>query len=128
MAPKWLFWPAPSVGDVTPDAVNWIDKLGNAEDWVSTEYATVSGINTTISLSVSWVVTTGSFSLRYRIGVNPFVNLTTNPQTITVNNNNQILFQLLSVDPFTEARADITVTNASDSNTILDTFSITAEV
>ena len=126
MAPKWLFWPAPAGGDVTPDAVDWTDAFGNAEDWVSTEYETVSGINTTISLSVSWVVTTGSFSLRYRIGVGAFVNLTTNPQTITVSNNDQILFQLLSVDPFTESRADITVTNASDSNTILDTFYILA--
>lgn len=105
-------------GDVTPNAVNWNDV---AAPGGSTNTVTITGINTAIDLSISW---TGYFIGAFNVYKNDSgTSLADNgsPFTLSVSNNDQIYFYAATV---TEQTISVTVTNASDGNTVLDTFTI----
>ena len=124
MAPKWLFWPAPGGGgsDVTPNAINWADAFSSGGA-VSTS-ATIGGIDTTITLSVSWSTVSGSPENYYQLNGGTTVLMDTNPKTFPVVNGDVILFTLVAGGGPSEA--DFTVRNSSDGSVILDTFNLEA--
>lgn len=109
--------------DVTPNAVNWTDITdGNGPE---TNTQTISGINTSITLRIesNYIYNNGPFSIfvngvEYQMG-----------QTISndgfynksVNNGDTIYFYR-SGGSISET---VTVKNSSDSNAVLDTFTIT---
>lgn len=99
-------------GGVTPDAVNWPDVSGTTVG--STGYQTITGITSPISLKITW---TGAGTLIYLI--NGSVSAITNGGSLTVNNSDTLAF---NVSSGTNVTGTVTVTNSSDSNTVLDTF------
>jgi hypothetical protein len=124
MAPKWLFWPAPAGGgtDVTPDAIDWEDAFSTGGS--TSTSATISGIDTTITLSVSWSTVSATPENYYQLNGGLTVFMDTNPFTFPVVNGDVILFTLVANGGPSEA--DFTVSNASDGNVILDTFNLFA--
>ena len=103
--------------DVTPNAVNWNDVAGG-----STNTQTITGINTAINLTISFTgYATGSFNVYKNDSETSLAN-EGSPFTLSVSNNDEIYF---SGNP-TDGTISVTVTNASDGNTVLDTFTITA--
>lgn len=120
--------PTPS-NDVTPNPTpNWPDNYQFAAN-VDTS-AQITGINTSITLSISWVGSGANFSVSvnnsnsYAGGT--ITTLSTSPTTFTVNNNQYVIFRLLS-NPFGVFTRTGTVTNVSDSNSVLDSFTITLD-
>lgn len=106
-------------GDVTPNAVDWNDV---AAPGGSTNTVTITGINTAIDLSISWTgyPGTGAFDV-YKNDSQTSLTDTGSPFTLSVSNNDEIYFYAASV---TEQSISVTVTNASDGDTVLDTFTI----
>ena len=103
--------------DVTPNAVDWNSV---AAPGGSTNTVTITGINTAINLSISYTgYVSGTFSV-YKNGTE-FDLTNNNPYTLSVSNNDQIYFYAFS--GFL-TMISITVTNASDGNTVLDTLQI----
>ena len=104
--------------DVTPNAVNWNDVAGG-----STNTQTITGINTAINLTISFTgYGTGSFNVYKNDSETSLADEGT-PFTLSVSNNDEIYF---SGSPGEDQTISVTVTNASDGNTVLDTFTITA--
>jgi len=103
--------------DVTPNAVNWNDV---AAPGGSTNTQTITGINTAINLTISY---TGYGAGAFNVYKNDSeISLTDdNPFTLSVSNNDQIYFYAVTS---AEQTISVTVTNASDGNTVLDTFTI----
>ena len=105
-------------GDVTPNAVNWTDV---AAPGGSTNTQTITGINTAINLSISFTgYGAGAFNV-YKNDSETSLADEGSPFTLSVSNNDQIYFYAVSVG---EQTISVTVTNASDGNTVLDTFTI----
>lgn len=106
-------------GDVTPNAVNWNDV---AAPGGSTNTVTITGINTAIDLSISWTgyPGTGSFNVYKNDSLTPLAD-NDSPFTLSVSNNDEIYFD---ASGSLVASISVTVTNASDGNTVLDTFTI----
>ena len=106
-------------GDVTPNAVNWNDV---AAPGGSTNTQTITGINTAINLTISFTgyYGTGAFNVYKNASQTSLADEGT-PFTLSVSNNDQIYFYGSSVS---EQAISVTVTNASDGNTVLDTFTI----
>jgi len=106
--------------DVTPNAVNWNDVVSSLS--ATTNTVTITGINTAINLSISYTgYSTGAFSV-YKNGTE-FDLTNDNPYTLSVSNNDQVYF---FYNPQVESTVSVTVTNASDGNAVLDTFTMTA--
>ena len=107
--------------DVTPNAVNWNDVFSPSS--ATTNTVTITGINTAINLSISYTGynSPGAFSV-YKNDTE-FDLTTNNPYTLSVSNNDQVYF---FYNPQVESTVSVTVTNASDGNTVLDTFTMTA--
>lgn len=104
-------------GDVTPNAVDWDDV---AAPGGSTNTVTITGINTAINLSISYTgYGVGAFDV-YKNGTG-FSLTGDNPYTLSVSNNDQIYFYAASAEV---QSISVTVTNASDGDTVLDTFTI----
>lgn len=107
--------------DVTPNAVNWNDVVSSVS--ATTNTVTITGINTAINLSISHTgYATGAFSV-YKNGTE-FDLTNDNPYTLSVSNNDQVYF--FYVGSGEESTVSVTVTNDSDGNTVLDTFTMTA--
>jgi hypothetical protein len=112
--------------DVTPNAVDWFEASSTGCE-TSTNTQTISGISTSINLSVSWIFQggdqSGIFSYSKNGGAN--VTISSNPTTISVSNSDTLNFTLASsVFGLSNDGRTITVTNTSDNNTVLDTFDI----
>ena len=105
--------------DVTPNAVNWNDVSAPGG---STNTVTITGINTAINLSISWTgyPGTGAFDV-YKNDSPISLPDEGSPYTLSVSNNDEIYFSASSI---AVASISVTVTNASDGNTVLDTFTI----
>jgi len=107
-------------GDVTPNPVNWTDQNNILEVYTSTQY--ITGISSDITLRISWTsLNGGDFTVNILGG--PSYPLTTSPTDIVVSNGNGIYFRLVWTGSIQDQR-NVTVTNVSDGNTVLDTFSI----
>ena len=105
-------------GGVTPNAVNWNDVANG-----STNTQTITGINTAINLTISFTgYVSGSFNVYKNDSETSLADEGT-PFTLSVSNNDEIYF---SGSPGEDQTISVTVTNASDGNTVLDTFTITA--
>ena len=105
-------------GDVTPNAVNWNDV---AAPGGSTNTVTITGINTAINLSISYTgYGVGAFNV-YKNDSETSLGDEGSPFTLSVSNNDEIYFYALTAS---EQIISVTVTNASDGNTVLDTFTI----
>lgn len=106
-------------GDVTPNAVNWTDV---AAPGGFTNTQTITGINTTINLRIdsTGYGGTGAFDVYKNDSQTSLANEGT-PFTLSVSNNDQIYFYASSSQ---EQTISVTVTNASDENTVLDTFTL----
>lgn len=106
--------------DVTPNAVNWNDVVSAVS--ATTNTVTITGINTAINLSISYTgYNSGAFSV-YKNDTE-FDLTSYNPTTLSVSNNDQVYF---FYNPQVESTVSVTVTNASDGNAVLDTFTMTA--
>lgn len=99
--------------DVTPDAVNWPNCSGVVT--ASTPPQTISGIDTTITLSITW---TGAGSLGVSKTGSAGAATGSNPTSVPVSNGDTLAFILSGVG----TSGTVTVTNVSDSSTVLDTF------
>ena len=111
---------AAAAADVTPNAVNWNDVVSALS--ATTNTVTITGINTAINLSISYTgYGTGAFSV-YKNGTE-FDLTGDNPTTLSVSNNDQVYFFYSPQSPST---VSVTVSNASDGNTVLDTFTMAA--
>ena len=109
-----------SAADVTPNAVNWYNVVASGAAMTNT--VTITGINTAIDLSISYTgYNSGAFSV-YKNDTE-FDLTTNNPYTLSVSNNDQVYFYYSPPDAST---VSVTVSNASDGNTVLDTFTMTA--
>ena len=107
--------------DVTPNAVDWNDVVSAVS--ATTNTVTITGINTAINLSISYTgYSVGAFDV-YKNGTE-FSLTENNPETLSVSNNDQVYF--FYPGPGEESTVSVTVTNASDGNTVLDTFTMTA--
>ena len=105
-------------GGVTPNAVNWNDVANG-----STNTQTITGINTAINLTISFTgYVSGSFNVYKNDSETSLADEGT-PFTLSVSNNDEIYF---SGSPGEDQTISVTVTNASDGNTVLDTFTISA--
>jgi hypothetical protein len=105
-------------GDVTPNAVDWDDV---AAPGGSTNTVTITGINTAIDLSISWTgYGIGAFNV-YKNDSETSLADNGSPFTLSVSNNDEIYFYAFSIS---EQSISVTVTNASDGDTVLDTFTI----
>jgi hypothetical protein len=142
-ASSWLttngFWNSYTAGaDVTPNPVNWADiKLEEPANEYTVAVQQITGINTPITLRASW---TGgdSLLLAYRIDnvapswtngetlLDGFVydSILDTEGTIIISNNQYVSFQPY-LNAVGLATRTITITNVSDSNTIIDTFTST---
>lgn len=130
-----------AASDVTPAAVNWGDVSYSEGNFVGHESSQqITGINQTITLRVNYTSAQGAdkVELYYRksvSGAGPAFFWTENvpndytkildAATFTVTNNEYVDFTVFYgtswVPPFS-ADATVTVTNVTDSNTVLDTF------
>jgi hypothetical protein len=134
-------------GDVTPNAVNWAD-VSYSEDNLSGSKSSqqITGINQTITLRVNYTSAQGAnkVELYYLKSVSadgpPFFWTEILPEnytkildgaTFTVTNDEYVNFTVYygaSWVPPSSADATVTVTNVTDSNTVLDTFVITVSL
>jgi hypothetical protein len=106
-------------GDVTPNAVDWDDV---AAPGGSTNTVTITGINTAIDLSISWTGYPGSGAFDvYKNDSQTSLADNDSPFTLSVSNNDEIYFYAFSSSV---ASISVTVTNASDGDTVLDTFTL----
>ena len=112
-------------GGVTPNAVNWADINNPCSGY--TEEKTIMGINIAINLVISWNVLAGTLGV-FNVVINGYtfdlVNDYSSPTTFSISNNDIIQFYINS--PYcTFSEIFVTVTNASDGNAVLDTFTMT---
>ena len=116
--------------DVTPNPTpNWPDATASGIGIsVSSAMIQITGITQNITMSISFTPTAAVDNFQYSNGTsstfinNTVTNLTTSPTSITVAPNNYLGFYLESSYSTTRT---ITITNVSDSNTVLDTFTLT---
>jgi hypothetical protein len=108
------------VSDVTPNAVDWNDVVSSVS--VTTNTVTITGINTAINLSISASYIGGGFKVY--INNNEFT-IDDDGYTVSVSNNDEVYFNF-SGSSGEETTISVTVRNASDGNTVLDTFTMTA--
>ena len=116
--------------DVTPNPTpNWPDATADGLGFsVFSAMIQIIGITQNINISISFTPTAAVDSFLYSNGTsstffnNTVTTLTTSPTSITVAPNNYLGFYLNSSYSTTRT---ITITNVSDSNTVLDTFTLT---
>ena len=109
-----------SNADYTPDAVNWIDIITIGATGTNANQ-TITGINQTVTIKVSWTVTSGTIStVEYRINSGSYVTINNNG-TFTVVNNDTVNFRVGGAAG-TFNTADFTIKNNSTSDSTIDTF------
>lgn len=111
---------APPAFDVTPDAVNWNNASG-APSVATTNTQTITGIDTAITLLFSY---TGNINSNDTFYIkNDIVTSVSSGGTFSVNNNDTLAFRMTTSN--LGASISVTITNVSDNNTVLDTFTLT---
>ena len=110
--------------DVTPNAVNWNDASGACN--CSTNEQTITGINTAINLVISWSASISLNNFLLYINATEFdlFNNYESPATFSISNNDTISFYT-SGTGCSPVNNSVTITNASDGNAVLDTFTMT---
>lgn len=111
--------------DVTPNAVNWDDVSGGFGLPLYTNTVTITGISTAINLTISW---SGNDIGFFGVSINggTYVNLEDDggsPRTFSISNNDTIRFSASLIAG--SKVISVTVTNSSDGNAVLDTFTMT---
>jgi len=112
--------------DVTPNAVNWNDVSGGYGFPLYTNTVTITGINTAINLVITWSGNTvGTFGIYINGGsyVSLEDELGGSPVTLSISNNDTIRFGAGIISG--SKVISVTVTNSSDGNAVLDTFTMT---
>ena len=121
-------------GDVTPNAVNWGNIISSGGARFTTQQITSISTSITVQVTISagqnpgtrlWFKkdTTAPSYTTSSPSVYGFTQITAYPTNITVSNNEYLSFGMASA----VARGSlgtIAVTNTSDSNTVLDTFTV----
>ena len=116
-------------GDVTPNAVNWANVTGEYSN-VTTSMLQITGITTSITLKVSFVLNTG-IQLNQKYSVQSSASFGTgtaiaNDGTFTVSNNQYVGFRADCGGACGSTKVSTwTITNVSDGDAVLDTFTIT---
>lgn len=114
--------------DVTPNAINWADV--NTEFTAITTMQQITGISQNITLTVSWTGQETGGGFYYNINSTNTYNssseiaLTSSPTSITISNGQYLGFRLVTVS--VQRTRAVTVTNSSDGNAAIDTFTLTA--
>jgi hypothetical protein len=107
--------------DVTPNAVNW-NNISSGGSNASTNTQTISGINTTITLRVTYTRDDEAYTLiTYVNGTSVGGAQAPSNYTFTVSNGDTVYFQAVGGET---DDSSATVTNVSDGNAVLDTFGI----
>jgi hypothetical protein len=114
-------FPELPASDVTPDALNW-NTISTAGSSGSTNTQTISGINTTITLRVTYNRDDEAYTLVTYVNGSSVGGATApSNYTFTVNNGDTVYF--FASGGQTD-NSSATVTNVSDSDAVLDTFGI----
>lgn len=111
-----------SNADYTPDAANWADiiTLGRLVPSGVNPNVTITGINQTVTIKVSWVVSAGTITAEYRINSGSYISISNN-NTFTVVNNDTLNFRVGgAIDTYNYA--NFTVKNNSTGDSTIDTF------
>ena len=114
-------------GDVTPNAVNWANVTGEYSN-VTTSMLQITGITTSITLKVSF--TGAQVNQKYSVQSSAIFGTGTaiaNDGTFTVSNHQYVGFRA-DCDDVCAPPGKVstwTITNVSDGNAVLDTFTIT---
>lgn len=101
-------------GDATPAALNWTNAQGDVIAFTNNQ--TISGINTPISLKVTWTGA-GGVAVSQNTGFTSIAN----GASFIAKNADVIAFGL-SNGGLGVATGTVTITNLSDGSTVLDTF------
>ena len=113
-------------GDVTPNAVNWANAVppGN-QTFTRTAMLQITGITETITLRVvhSGGATAAGYSVNSTATYGTNTSIASNG-TLTISNNQYLGFQA-SIAFTGSATQSFTITNVSDADAVLDTFTIT---
>ena len=113
-------------GDVTPNAVNWANVTGEYSN-VTTSMLQITGITTSITLKVSF--TGAQQNQKYSVQSSASFGTGTaiaNDGTFTVSNNQYVGFRADCGGACAETKVSTwTITNVSDGNAVLYTFTIT---
>jgi len=120
---------AAAASDVTPNAVNWTDTYSGCISVVGISQ-TISGINTTINLVVTWTHSGSSPALASAYSKNGGAYITFNSgDTISVANNDTLRFRMTKPTAtfYTLESRTFTVKNSSDGNVTLDTFTLSTD-
>lgn len=113
---------------VTPSPTpNWIEPVQYTP---TTNIQRITGITTPITLNITWsgTITLANYTLGVYMDQNPspttiYTSTSPGTMTLTVNPNNYIQFFTSYYDPVSYT-VNFTVTNVSDGNTVLDTFTL----
>ena len=112
--------------DYTPEAVNWTN-VASITSSGTTNVQQITDISVPITLEISWSGNLGYFYMAVNTsnsyGGTIFL-LDTSPKEIQVANDNYVSFRLDSIGLQDNLARSVTVTNKSDSNTVLDTFTV----
>lgn len=111
---------------VVPNPVNW-NNTSSAGTEATTNIQQITGTNVPINLTISWTGNLGNFYVSVNDsnaygGIVYFLDAS--PYTISVAPDKYIGFRLNAVGLQDSLNRNVTVANASDSGTILDTFTI----
>ena len=113
-------------GDVTPNAVNWANVTGEYSN-VTTSMLQITGITTSITLKVSF--TGAQQNQKYSVQSSASFGTGTaiaNDGTFTVSNNQYVGFRADCGGACGSTKVSTwTITNVSDGDAVLDTFTIT---
>lgn len=112
--------------DVTPDAVNWanVSVTSSSPASVSNAAQTISGISTSIVLTITY---TGSGVIKYGQNGGALTTISSGG-TITVSSGDTLYFNASRTGGAGTDSGTVTVTNTSDSSTVLDTFTYSCTV
>jgi len=120
-------------GDVTPDAVNWTD-VSSTSGTATTIGQLITGISSSITLRLN-VSGNGADTIQYGTNstnstpatfttIGSGTPFTGNTSTFNISNNTWLFFRLLRGTQSLCILTTVTVTNTSDSNATLDTFTV----
>lgn len=112
-------------GGVTPNAVNWANVVGN---WpCRSAMLQITGITSTITLRLTY--TGEGYGRQYSVQSTAAWGTGTAIEsngTFTISNNQYLGFQNLSANPDVYETTSFTLTNVSDADAVIDTFSLSA--
>lgn len=106
--------------DVTPDAVDWANISFASPGGSSNANQTIAGVDVAILLQITWTNT--GLTLTYDINDGAGVGLTSG-DSFAISSGQTLSFTATRAGPGSNV---VTITNLSDSSTILDTFTVTA--